>query len=86
MKKLLLLPILIFILSCESNEAEPDCDLRCVEVIDSTRNYDGSRWTTTWVTANRICDGKRFRWSVGTVDVEEGSIICRDEFAEEEAE
>ena len=84
MKKLLLLPIFIFIFSCESNEAEPDCDLRCVEVTDSDRNYDGSIWINTWVEAKRVCDGKEYRWDVGTVDVEVGSIICRDDFAEEE--
>jgi len=80
MRKLGLLLLLIGFFSCSDSAVEPDCDERCVEVTGSYRNYDGSRWLNTYVEAKRICDGSRVRWRVGTIDIEVGSIICRDEF------
>ncbi len=81
MKKLLLLPILVFILSCESNEeSEPDCDLRCAEVTNNTRIIHKGAWTWTRVTAERLCDGKEVSYQQGTRSADIGSIVCRDEF------
>lgn len=80
MKKIIVL-ILIGFFSCTEEQVEIPCDYSCV-VVDNTYKVKDRNgvWYRTMVNAVRVCDGKEVSFTEGRVTVQNGTVICREEF------
>lgn len=82
MKKLLFILLfnLVFFGCTETETLKAPCDETCAKVQKNTRIYDMGSWVRTDIEVEKICSGETVHFTVGTIMIEVGTIICKDEF------